>query len=217
MRSIVTLKYGNKYSSNDVNTIYNMCKPYLAGGNFWCRTDDNSGLEQGILTQRISTCIGNWEKIVLLKSNFGGPTLYLDLDVIVQGDLGPLFEYCDEPTICETYWKDFGGMWNSSVMAWHCDNAAYITENFFKNWDYNLHKYQGKDDNFLYDEKMFKRTFPKGLIYSFLAGVDMETDTSPRAHQIKPDYPVVLLNGQNEVHYDLRKKYYDALSLHEMG
>ena len=217
MRTIVTLKYGNKYSSDDVNTIYNMCKPYLFGGNFWCRTDDPEGLEQGIMTSHIHTCMGNWEKILLLGMDFGGPTIYLDLDVIVQGDLAPLFDLCDEPTICETYWKDFGGAWNSSVMAWHCENAAYIRENFFKNWDYNLHKYEGKDDNFLYDEKMFKRTFPKGLIYSFLAGVDMETDTSPRAHQIKPDYPIVLLNGQNEVNYDLRKKYYDALSLHEMG
>jgi hypothetical protein len=55
------------------------------------------------------------------------------------------------------------------------------------------------------------------LIYSFLGGVDVESDTSPRAHQIKPDYPVVLLNGQNEVNYNLRQKYYDALSLHKMG
>ena len=43
MRTIVTLKYGNKYSSNDVNTIYNMCKYQC--DEFWCRTDNTDGLE----------------------------------------------------------------------------------------------------------------------------------------------------------------------------
>ncbi len=138
MRTIVTLKYGNKYSSNDVNTIYNMYKHQCQ--NFWCRTDDPEGLEQGILTSHIKHSMGNWEKILLLGKDFGGPTIYLDLDVIVQGNLTPLFNLCDEPTICETYWKDFGGAWNSSVMAWSCKNAAYIPEAFFKNFDYNLHK-----------------------------------------------------------------------------
>ena len=215
MRTIVTLKYGNKYSSNDVNTIYNMCKYQC--DEFWCRTDNTDGLEQGIKTQ-MSTGLGNWEKVLLLEQDFGGKTLYLDLDVIVQGDLEKIWEHInDEPIICRTYWKNFGGEWNSSVMGWTGASASHITKAFLENFDYNLHKYDGKDDNFLYDERFFKRTFPKGLIYSFLAGVDMETDTSPRAHQIKPDYPIVLLNGQNEVNYNLRQKYYDALSLHEMG
>ena len=57
MRTIVTLKYGNKYSSNDVNTIYNMCKHQCQ--NFWCRTDDPEGLEQGILTSHIKHSMGN--------------------------------------------------------------------------------------------------------------------------------------------------------------
>ena len=214
MRTIVTLKYGNKYSADDVNTIYNMCKHQC--DSFWCRTDDPEGLEQGILTQ-YATGLGNWEKILLLGKDFGGKTLYLDLDVIVQGDLERIWRRINDPIICETYWKDFGGAWNSSVMGLTCNNAKHITDAFFENFDFNMHKYDGKDDNFLYDGKFFGRTFPKGLIYSFLAGVDMETDTSPRAHQIKKDYPIVLLNGQNEVNYNLRQKYYDALSLHEMG
>ena len=214
MRTIVTLKYGNKYSADDVNTIYNMCKHQC--DSFWCRTDDPEGLEQGILTQ-YATALGNSEKILLLGKDFGGKTLYLDLDVIVQGDLERIWRRINDPIICETYWKDFGGAGNSSVMGWTCNNAKHITDAFFENFDFNMHKYDGKDDNFLYDGRFFGKTFPKGLIYSFLAGVDMETDTSPRAHQIKKDYPIVLLNGQNEVNYNLRQKYYDALSLHEMG
>jgi|TARA_B110000914_G_C15521418_1_gene477320 hypothetical protein len=214
MRTIVTLKYGNKYSSDCVNTIYNMCENQF--DRFVCFTDLTTGLNDNIDCLPIDG-LGNWEKISLLHNSFDGDNLYLDLDVIVQGNLDPLFALCDEPTICETYWKNFGGEWNSSVMAWNKSNASHIPEYFFENYDYNLHKYNGKDDNFLYDENLFKRTFPKGLIYSFLGGVDVESDTSPRAHQIKPDYPVVLLNGQNEVNYNLRQKYYDALSLHKMG
>jgi hypothetical protein len=68
----------------------------------------------------------------------------------------------------------------------------------------------------LYHEKLFDNVFPRGLVYSFVAGVDFDTDTSPRGYKIKPEYPLVLMNGPIPKD-ELRKKYYDALSLHKMG
>ena len=50
---------------------------------------------------------------------------------------------------------------DSSVMAWSCKNAAYIPEAFFKNFDYNLHKYDGKDDNFYMMEGSSNEPFQK--------------------------------------------------------
>ena len=107
-------------------------------------------------------------------------------------------------------------MYNSSVMAWRDNEARYIYDTFAKQDQYYMTKYCG-DDRFLYHENILGSVFPRGLIYSFLGGVDVETDSSPRSHQILPEYPIVLLNGQDEVNHNLRQKYNDALSLHKMG
>lgn len=242
MRTVITLKFGDKYTSNDVNYIYDNSNIYR----HVCITDDPTGLNSNIEIMPIdSGADGCWEKIKIFKHDWVGDCLYLDLDVIIQGSLDRLFNHCSTPTICYCYWKNknthetknkryqqkmrylgdglptdpwmqkWKGLYNSSVMVWSGNDARYIYDHFEKNDEYFMTKYCG-DDRFLYHENMFNNVFPKGLIYSLVGGVDFDTDVSPRGYQIKPDYPIVLLNG-NKPKEELRKKYYDALSLHEMG
>jgi hypothetical protein len=216
MQTILTLLYGNKYSVDDVHRIYDATEGKY---NYVCLTDIEHGLA---LRDEITPLFLNeglechWRKLQLFSLPIRGKVLYLDLDVVIQSDLDVFFEHCDVPTICKTYWKDFGAGYNSSVMAWKDGNAAHIYDHFIDNTDYFMTKYRNNDDWFLYHEKMITNVFPKNMIYSFLCGVDVATDTSPRAFQLKPDYPLVLLNGQNETDIDLRKTY-DALSMHKMG
>lgn len=242
MKTVITILYGNKYSVEDVHYIYEKTKEYR----HVCLVDKQNSklLNKKIQQIRIEEPEGHWEKIKLFKNDWEGDCLYLDLDVIIQGSLDKLFEYGNKPTICYTYWKSpnhvtedhryrlgqdyFGegdvtdplkqkwkGMYNSSVMVWKDNEARYIYEHFENNDQYYMTKYCG-DDRFLYHEKLFDQTFPKGLIYSWEYGVDFDTDISPRGYQIKPDYPIVLLNGHKPKE-ELRKKYYDALSLHKVG
>ena len=213
MNTVVTLLYGEKYNANDVHDIYDASKQY----NHVCFVDEKNidQLRPEINPILITDIDGNFEKIKLFQHDLGN-CLYLDLDVIVQGNLDPLFAYCDEPTICETYWKSFGSKFNSSVISYNSKDVKHIYEKFSSNSDYIMTKYCDNDDWFLYHEHMIHRTFPRGLIYSFLFGVDEQEDVSPRAYQIK-DYPIVLLNGQKETQVDLKQKYYDTLSLHKMG
>lgn len=214
MNTVITLLYGEKYNVNDVHHIYEASKQY----NHVCFVDEkNIGqLRPEINPILITDIDGTFEKIKLFQHDLGN-CLYLDLDIIIQGSLDPFFAYCDEPTICETYWKSFGGRFNSSVIAYNSKDVKHIYEKFSSNSDYIMTKYSDNDDWFLYHEDLIHRTFPRGLIYSFLFGVDERYDTSPRAYQIKKDYPIVLLNGQKETTVDLKQKYYDALSLHKMG
>lgn len=216
MKTILTLLYGTtKFSYKDVHRIYNSTDGQY---NYICLTDRQNAkflreeIKVVLLDESLEGC---WHKMGLFNIDIPGKVLYLDLDVAIQGDLSPVFEHSVTPTICKTYWKDFGSEFNSSVMVWEDNQTRYIYDNFKKHDQYYMTKYIG-DDRFLYHENQFKSVFPRGLIYSFLCGVDKDTDVSPRAYQIKPEYPIVLLNGQNEVDINLRK-HYDALFMHEMG
>ena len=97
MNTVVTLLYGEKYNANDVHDIYDASKQY----NHVCFVDEKNidQLRPEINPILITDIDGNFEKIKLFQHDLGN-CLYLDLDVIVQGNLDPLFAYCDEPTIC---------------------------------------------------------------------------------------------------------------------
>ena len=65
---------------------------------FVCFTDLTTGLNDNIDCLPIDG-LGNWEKISLLHNSFDGDNLYLDLDVIVQGNLDPSVLYASPDVI----------------------------------------------------------------------------------------------------------------------
>jgi hypothetical protein len=72
---------------------------------------------------------GWWSKIEALATP--GPCLYLDLDVSIVGDLGPLLAVAREEPLCMC--RGFWGLedpnpWNSSVVGWSGDAAAVYRE-----------------------------------------------------------------------------------------
>ena len=81
MKTILTLKYGTKYSAKDVNSIY-----YCTEGkyNYICVTDDPKDLHPDIgIVYMEHEPAGNMEKLKLfqIKASEGETILYLDLDV----------------------------------------------------------------------------------------------------------------------------------------
>lgn len=224
MKTILTLKYGDKYSSDDVNRIFiDTAGKY----NYVCVTDNPEGLFSNIYTIPIEgEPDGHWEKVKLFQYYFG-KTLYLDLDVAIQNDIEHLFSYLDKtPVICYTYWKDRGekhGMsihdfpyhkderwaynylsnFNSSVMMW--EDARHIYDYWKKDQDYYMVKYAG-DDRFLYHENFTFEHWPRGEIYSF------KFDGA----KYQPDATIALLNGQADFP-NLVEEYYDELRMYKMG
>ena len=109
MKTILTLKYGTKYSSQAVNSIYEHTEGKY---NYICVTDDPKGLHPDIKVIYIEhEPNGNMEKLKLfqIKADPGDVIMYLDLDIRIQKNLDHLFDYCQHyPVIAYTWWKDKG-------------------------------------------------------------------------------------------------------------
>lgn len=75
---------------------------------------------------------GHWHKIELFKKDlFEGPTLYLDLDVVICNDITPMLDSWSGEKLCmvkEPYQNKFGPIHNSSVMLWSQDYSHLYTK-----------------------------------------------------------------------------------------
>lgn len=102
--NVLCLKWGTRYPASYVNILYravsrHLKRPFL----FHCCTDDASGLDAGIRVIPFPENPGvkrGWPdilvKLVVTRDGFGdlkGPTLFLDLDIVVMDDLDCFFDY----------------------------------------------------------------------------------------------------------------------------
>lgn len=108
--NVLCLRWGDAYSVEYVNRLYrgvkaNLPRPFR----FVCITDDARGLDAGIDAQPIPPAPEGWRpnarytgwpgiyiKLMLFKPGLAGlegPTLFMDIDQIVTGDLGRFFDY----------------------------------------------------------------------------------------------------------------------------
>jgi hypothetical protein len=102
-RQFICIKWGTKYPSAEVNRLFRGLQRVAAGPFvLHCVTDDIAGIDPAVSTYSIPDLpfIGNtvmnhgWRKLALfapeLRSKLSGPTIYLDLDVVL---LKPLDEF----------------------------------------------------------------------------------------------------------------------------
>lgn len=165
MFNIVCVKVGTKYKSKDVNRLYrmvalNMEKPF----NFYCFTDDEKGLLLPIKKKRVYDLPlhSYWWKMTIFDNTMwdnNEPTLYLDLDVIVQNDVTHLFEkinrelvrigYIGTDELIKVHEKESGLKYiadvNSSVMLFHPRDMCFIYEKFIEDATYIMEEYYGMD------------------------------------------------------------------------
>ena len=105
MREVICIRWGTKYGPDYVNRLHAMVARNLPGPfRFTCFTDDPAGLREGVEPAPLPPlgCAlptgtrGIWGKSRLWAERLGdldGPVLYLDLDVVILGDLAPFFEH----------------------------------------------------------------------------------------------------------------------------
>lgn len=150
-RNIVTLKWGDRYGSEYVNILYNNVKknlksPFL----FHCSTENPEGLDPEIRIIPLPPDPGlkrGWPdvlaKILFTKDGFGnleGPSLFLDLDVAIMGNMDSFFEYMPGKNCMIHNWV--GGLrkitgkrphcGNSSVFRFEAGSSNYIYETFMR-------------------------------------------------------------------------------------
>jgi hypothetical protein len=102
--NILCLKWGTRYPAEYANKLYrgvarNLKRPFR----FFCCTDNAEGLDSNIETIPFPDNPGvkrGWPdilvKLVLTRNGFGnlvGPTLFLDLDIVIMGPMDDFFDY----------------------------------------------------------------------------------------------------------------------------
>jgi hypothetical protein len=124
MKTILMLKYGTKYSKEDVDRIIE-----ATGGkyNYACITDDTTLDPRVKIIPLPEDVDGTFIKIWMYGLEDLGDVLYFDLDIRIQKDIDNLWNYLDErPTICYTYWKD---------ISWVDNNPRSYSEQYLSNYN----------------------------------------------------------------------------------
>jgi hypothetical protein len=140
--NIICMKWGEKYSSEYVNTLFSMVSRHMKRPfRFVCLTDNSSGFSQGVESFPIPLLdIPNgpergWDKLVTFSAplyDLEGEVLFLDLDVVIVDDIDCFFEHPAQfPIIKDWVKKDVTG--NSSVYRFTINKHADILDNFRKN------------------------------------------------------------------------------------
>lgn len=152
--NVLCLKWGTRYGADYVNKLYAGTQKHLhRAHDFYCCTDDSSGLNEGIKVIPFPENPGvqrPWPdilvKLVLCRDGFGdlhGPTLFLDLDVVILDRIDDLFDYKQGEFCIIHNWvnwrKKLMGkrphVGNSSVFRFEAGSSQYIYDTFLKEID----------------------------------------------------------------------------------
>lgn len=129
--TILCTKWGDKYGSDYVNTLYsmvqrNMSRPFR----FVCLTDDEAGIDPVVETLPLPaigiadfdsatgwTRLHGWLKVTVFATplhDLTGPTLFLDLDIVITGPLDDFFDLPGEFIVIKD-WDKRDSTGNTSV------------------------------------------------------------------------------------------------------
>jgi len=173
--NIIFVKHGDKYSSGHVNKLADQLFKYYPTANFYCYTDDSSGVQiTTIPVFKKPTLRFWWNKLAMFSKDFPvqGKCLYFDLDMDIREDFTHLIKW-DGLTILRDYWKDdkylpkhaYNVRINSSIITWTAGEQDHVWEHFLSNKDYFMRKYVGID-RFIVHENIPHNTFDVGIVNS---------------------------------------------------
>jgi hypothetical protein len=176
-KSIVCLKWGDKYSPEYVNILYNMCKRHSSHNfNFICVTDNPKNLNSNIkieILPNITDVKGWWFKPYVFSRNLNltGHVLFFDLDLVIFQNFDKLWTCNDsEFYIIRDFIKTTNPKWNrfnSSVFKFVAEKYHWIWDDFEKN-KINIIKKNHGDQDYLYTILKDKAKFwPDNWIQSY--------------------------------------------------
>ena len=156
MNYVVCLKYGNKYSAEYVNKLYNSVKCNLTiPFEFVCYTEDAQGIDPAIRIESlplIAGVTGWWYKPMFFNPSLGldGTILFFDLDVIIFKNIDNLFTYkSNKFCIIRDFNRQFVrnyNKFNSSVFRLTTGMHSDIYKRFAANPSDPIRRYHGDQD-----------------------------------------------------------------------
>lgn len=188
-RNIVCMKWGAKFGPQYVNRLYKMVQKNMTlEHRFICFTDDATGIDAGVEIFPLPEVVlenglpeRGWKKLGILKNplaDLEGQALFLDLDVLVVGNIDAFFEAEGEFLIIKDWdFKNYIG--NSSVFRFEIGKYADVVEYFEKHGEEV--RLEHRNEQAFMSCEMFK----KGIIKYW----DSEWCVSFKRHCMKP-FPI---------------------------
>ncbi len=141
MVNVICMKWGTRYDAAYVNRLRGMVRRHLVQPHrFVCFTDDTNGLRPEVETRplpRIEQPQGQeerfWQKLGTFArplADLSGPTLFLDLDVIITSDIDCFFEQPGEFCIIREWRNDGPPRGNSSVYRFEAGAHVEVLKEF---------------------------------------------------------------------------------------
>lgn len=140
-RVVLCMKWGTKYGPEYVNRLYAMVARHLRGPfDFVCLTDDHRGVREEVRCLPIPSLAlppgipeRGWTKLTTFEADLHGmkgTALFLDLDVVIVGDITPFFEVPGEFLIIHDWKRPWRITGNSSVYRFQIGAHADVLAEF---------------------------------------------------------------------------------------
>jgi hypothetical protein len=153
--NIICMKWGKRYPSRYVNVLFRSIGRHLSRPfRFVCLTDDTDGLVDGIETHPFPENPGitqaRWPnvfmKLVMTRDGFAGlegPTLFLDLDLVILDDIDCFFDYQPGKNCIihnrierrKQILRPRPEIGNSSIFRFEAGKSGYIYDTFLREMD----------------------------------------------------------------------------------
>lgn len=142
---------------------------------FWCLTDRPEFFDADHRVNAIGYKgqeEGYWVKPALFKMDFAGPVLYIDIDVIITGNITKLVEGLMKKNNMYMTRSPTNGWANSSIMYWNgTDKFAYIGDAFFDNTEYWKKRFHRAAQGNLGDQAYITFQYPQHGYIHDLSGI----------------------------------------------
>ena len=228
------MKWGKRYGPDFVNRLYSSIKRHTKKPTkFYCFTDDNMGINEQILCKKLpkinlpkNISFTPWRKLSVWQyplEELEGDVLFLDLDLIITGNLDQFFDYEPGNYCVIENWTQLGqNIGNTSCFRFPIGKYASIFKEFQNNPSKYWKKYhieqiylsaQIKDQVFWPTEwcKSFKHNLLPSWPLRIWKPAKLPQDTSIVAFTGKPD-PDDVVNGNWPVKKSqIYKKIYKQL------
>ena len=228
MMNFVCIKWGDKYSSDYVNNLYNMVKKnYSKSFTFTCYTDNSEGLicdtapipDDGILHPKYwfgkETFCFHRAKFTVFNSHnwlgYEGNWCYFDLDVVIQGNIDDVELLAQKPRIIHSRWQPKsqihdrlfidtrGTFYNSSMMLWPGKSCEFIYDDVIEHNEIVFKTYIKGSDNYHYwRRREFWKDIPGGWTYSWNRGKHYPDDVEKFTY--REDAKICIFNTDNVPH-----------------
>ncbi len=142
-RIVLCMKWGTKYGPEYVNRLYGMVARHLRGSfRFICLTDNSMGVRPDVECMPLPSldlapgADRGWPKLTTFKADLHGlegTALFLDLDIVIVGDITPFFEQPGDFLIIKDWKRPWRITGNSSVYRFKIGAHADVLQHFIEN------------------------------------------------------------------------------------